>query len=208
MTCMRVRHLEALEDDRFDELPGRAYAKAFLRSYATALGLDADRFAAEFDEQVPEPEEVRDVVEPPPPRFSRVPLRAAPGVAVIAIATLLVWGAWSNDHVRGGSPVTPPAAESAAAAPVVHHVKAATKTVRAPEVLVVRAVGGPCWVQARRGGPSGAILAERTLPAGAVLRLSARHVWLRLGAPWNVRVQRGAHTVALAPGTRPVDVVG
>ena len=209
MTCMRVRHLEALEDDRFDDLPGRAYAKAFLRSYATSLGLDGDRFVAEFDEQVPEPEEAHDPVAPPR-RFGRVPLRAAPGAAVIAIAGLLVWGAWSNDHVGGGSPVTPPAAESAAAAPVVHHVahvKAATKTVRVPQVLVVRAVRGPCWVQARRGGPSGAILAERTLPAGAILRLPARQVWLRLGAPWNVRVQRGDRTVELPPGTRPVDIV-
>jgi hypothetical protein len=74
--------------------------------------------------------------------------------------------------------------------------------------LVVRAVGGPCWVQARRGGPSGAVLAERTLAAGESLHLSTQHVWLRLGAPWNVRVQRGTHVVLAAlAGTRPVNVV-
>src|SRR4051812_37466688 len=64
LTCMRAKYLTALEEERFDELPGRAYARAFLRTYATALGLQGDRFVAEFDEQRPEPEE-----EEPAPDF-------------------------------------------------------------------------------------------------------------------------------------------
>lgn len=206
---MRVRHLEALESDRFDELPGRTYARAFLRSYASSLGLDADRFVAEFDEQVPEPEEQ---VEPEARRslpIGRVPLRLAPIAAVIALAVVLVWSAWSNDHLRGGGDavVTPPPAQSAAAAPAVHrvaHVKAAVHVTRA---LVVRATRGPCWVQARRGGPTGAVVAERTLAQGESLRITTQHIWLRLGAPWNVRVQRGTRVVATAAGTQPVNVV-
>ncbi len=50
---IRVLHLEALEDGRISLLPGHAYALAFARSYASALGLDADevvrRFKAEPD---------------------------------------------------------------------------------------------------------------------------------------------------------------
>lgn len=206
---MRVRHLEALEGDRFEELPGRTYARAFLRSYASALGLDADRFVAAFDEQVPEPEEPCELA-PPPPRRRRAPFAAAPIAAVVALAVLLVWAAWSNDHLGSRDAVTPPPAQKANAAPVVHHVahvKGAVATLHTVPQLVVRAVGGPCWVQARRDGPSGRVIAERTLSAGATLRLSGRHVWLRLGAPWNVRVQRGSHVVATPAGTQPVNLV-
>lgn len=39
-TSMRVSQVEALEDDRFEQFGGDVYAKGFLRSYATWLGLD------------------------------------------------------------------------------------------------------------------------------------------------------------------------
>jgi cytoskeletal protein RodZ len=54
LTCLRERYLLALEEDRFEALPGHAYARAFLRSYADVLSLDADRFVAEFDQRFPE----------------------------------------------------------------------------------------------------------------------------------------------------------
>lgn len=204
---MRGKHLVALEEDRFDELPGRTYARAFLRSYASALGLDADRFVAEFDEQVPEPKEPEDLAPPRRP-MRRLPFVLAPVAAVVALVAALTWSAWSNDHIGPGTAVAPPPAPVASAAPAVSHVRAAHKTVHAPARLVVRAVGGPCWVLARRGGPAGPVLVERTLAKGETLRFSARHVWLRLGAPWNVRVQRGTHIVVATPaGIRPVNVV-
>ena len=46
--CIRFEHLEAIEERRFEDLPGRAYALGFLRSYATYLGLDADHLVARF----------------------------------------------------------------------------------------------------------------------------------------------------------------
>ena len=56
LTRMREKYLRALEEDRFEALPGRAYARAFLRTYAEALGLSADRFVEEFDLRFPEPD--------------------------------------------------------------------------------------------------------------------------------------------------------
>lgn len=38
---IRRRYLEAIEQDRFDALPGPAYAAGFVRAYAGFLGLDA-----------------------------------------------------------------------------------------------------------------------------------------------------------------------
>jgi hypothetical protein len=40
LTKIRIRHLRAMEEDRWDLLPGSAYARGFLRTYATCLGLD------------------------------------------------------------------------------------------------------------------------------------------------------------------------
>jgi transcriptional regulator with XRE-family HTH domain len=42
-TRIRSRYLRALEEEQFGQLPGRAYAKGFLRTYADYLGLDASR---------------------------------------------------------------------------------------------------------------------------------------------------------------------
>src|SRR5690606_132099 len=50
---IRREQLEALEESRYDDLPGRAYAVGFVRSYAEYLGLDSayivDLYKAELD---------------------------------------------------------------------------------------------------------------------------------------------------------------
>ena len=47
-TNISLRFLEALEQDRSDVLPGGIFPKAFVRQYATYLGLDPDRLVAEY----------------------------------------------------------------------------------------------------------------------------------------------------------------
>src|SRR6266481_4677259 len=51
-----ARMLEAIEDERFDKLPGGVFAKSFVRQYAHLLGLDEEEVVAE----------VRRMVDPPP----------------------------------------------------------------------------------------------------------------------------------------------
>src|SRR6266487_4264950 len=57
-TKIRAKYLMALEDERFEALPGTAYARAFLRDYAEELGLDpqamVDRLnaAVQFEDEV------------------------------------------------------------------------------------------------------------------------------------------------------------
>ena len=59
-TKIARRHLEALETERFDQLPGGVFNKGFVRAYARFLGIDEDRAVADYsaatDEQ-PEPED-------------------------------------------------------------------------------------------------------------------------------------------------------
>lgn len=55
-TNIRKKYLQALEDESFDIMPGRVYAKGFLRNYACFLGLDPIPLLSAFDEKNPVPE--------------------------------------------------------------------------------------------------------------------------------------------------------
>jgi cytoskeleton protein RodZ len=49
---IRRDHLEALEEDRLEALPGRTYAVGFVRTYADYLGLDAARLVERYKTQI------------------------------------------------------------------------------------------------------------------------------------------------------------
>ncbi len=50
-TKIRLRFLEALETDEFDELPGPAFGKFFIRAYAEVLDLDPEPLIAEYEQE-------------------------------------------------------------------------------------------------------------------------------------------------------------
>jgi cytoskeleton protein RodZ len=203
LTLLRGRYLEALEADDFHALPGRTYARAFLRTYADALGLDADQFVDEFDAMYTQPEEEEPVRLFRPRRRRRVGPRLV--LALIGAAALLGALLWSTLTPAGK--VTPPAQPPAAHAARAHPRAALTlphKPVSHP-ALVIRATSGPCWLLVRRGGPTGAVLYEGTLEQGNAKSFAPR-VWVRLGAPWNVVVRRGAHVVSSAPTSNPINL--
>ena len=85
---IRSRYLEAIEQGRFDQLPGAAYIPAFLRAYANYIGLDADKVMTAYQLSGPVP------IERPvtlPADFPLVEKRAPLGLAVLTV--LLVIGA-------------------------------------------------------------------------------------------------------------------
>lgn len=49
---IRKDHLEALEEDRLEDLPGKTYAIGFVRSYARHLGLDSAQFVERFKQEI------------------------------------------------------------------------------------------------------------------------------------------------------------
>jgi cytoskeleton protein RodZ len=58
-TKISRRHLEALEGEHFDQLPGGVFNKGFVRAYARFLGIDEDRAVADYSaasNEQPEPE--------------------------------------------------------------------------------------------------------------------------------------------------------
>jgi cytoskeleton protein RodZ len=86
---LRIRrpHLEAIEEGRFDMLPGAAYIPAFLRAYATHVGLDPEKVMTAYHLSGPVP------IKRPitmPADFPIVEKRAPIGLAVLTV--LLVVG--------------------------------------------------------------------------------------------------------------------
>lgn len=56
-TKIQKRYLVAIEEGNFHVLPGKFYARAFIKEYATAVGLDPNELLDEYQEEVPKTEE-------------------------------------------------------------------------------------------------------------------------------------------------------
>jgi cytoskeleton protein RodZ len=90
---IRVAHLQAIEEGRFDLLPGAAYVPAFLRAYAVHVGLDAAKVmnAYHLSGAVPIKRPVA-----MPADFPVVDRRAPIGLAVLTVLLVIAAGyaAW------------------------------------------------------------------------------------------------------------------
>jgi len=190
---IRERYLTALEEEQWEMLPGEAYAKGFLRTYAEFLGLDGELYVDEYnarlrggDEEPLVPESLAARRRP-----SGTALRAVAGALVLAAAVAGL-AAWQLSGSSGPHVALPPAssggpAAAAAPAPTVK-AKAPVRRAAAPSVApafaVLSAVRGDCWLSVHAGGPNGALLFEGILSRGATKRFSlAQAVWVRMGRP-------------------------
>jgi cytoskeletal protein RodZ len=91
---LRIRYvyLEAIEEGRFEQLPGTTYAVGFLRTYADFLGLDSDEIVERFKDEATGVERKTELVFPEPVSESKIP-----GGAIILISVLLLavaYGGW------------------------------------------------------------------------------------------------------------------
>ncbi|MFQ5605543.1 MAG: helix-turn-helix domain-containing protein [bacterium] len=93
-TRITVEHLEYLESNDFTFLP-ETYVKSYLKSYATALGLDADEILNEYAEIQTEKKHQQDelqarVVEAKPPKINNQFMDWALGVGFIVLIVSLI----------------------------------------------------------------------------------------------------------------------
>ena len=195
-TRIRARYLAALEDERFDELPGEAYARGFLRSYASFLGLDGNAYLTAYRARSRAAEPPIAPVPVRPPRAQ--PRWAVAAAAAAAAVAALGFGAWKLDG-RGDDPRA--AAEDAAREALLFAQRAAPTPAPAPAAparpapapLVLRAAGGECRLEVRIGGPGGRLAWSGTLREGRTLRLGlARALFVKADAPENLRATIGA----------------
>jgi cytoskeleton protein RodZ len=195
-TQLRInkRYLMALEEGRVKDLPGAAYAVGFVRSYATALGLDADDAVRRFrDMSGTAVTKSGELVfpEPVPSRGIPTGILAAIGVA-IALAGYIAWYQWSGrgERVVDSVPPLPPRLERAAEAttpreapaPAAEPPAPAPAPVAAPPPppridpdkprIVIRAKG-ESWVQIR-DNPANRVITDRVLRSGETIEIPNR----------------------------------
>jgi cytoskeleton protein RodZ len=205
-TRIRAKYLGALEDERFDVLPGPAYTKGFLRTYADYLGLDAQRFVDEYKTRFAPEEEPAG---PPPLRIRRRRFAFATWLLVLAVpaasGAVLAWRLSSNGS-HHATPVSRPAqtrATTPAAPPIAP--RTATQPLAVARIVFV-ATRGPCWLSVHLGSASGRAVYEGTLGQGRTARFSSTRLWIRIGAPWNIDATLNGRAVQLPAATGDVVV--
>lgn len=205
---IRERYLTALEEERWDMLPGDAYTKGFLRTYAEFLGLDGQLYIDEFTTRVAGRDEEPLV----PEALKRVPGRGS-SILFRTIGAVLLLGAVAavvGILVRGTDGAQRPHLATAAAAPAAHRSRRAKPAGHAtapparPKATftVIRAASDRSWLDVRLGGPTGKELFRGILPRGGKLKYGlGRPVWVRMGRPLALEIRIGTTMVANLPAT-------
>ena len=202
---IRDRYLQALEEERWELLPGDAYVKGFLRTYADYLGLDGNLYVEEYNSRFAHPDEPQLV----PQRFERRHTRSGGvgflrplvvvGVIVAIVAAVAAWQlSGSSGGKKGEHSTTIPTTTASH-----HSTKRKKKTQTAPAVValpsraVVVASRGSSWLWVRSGSAAGPTVYQGTLLQGKTLPVNLEHgpVWIRLGDPPSIDIRLGGKLV-------------
>jgi cytoskeleton protein RodZ len=215
---IRKDHLEALEEDRLEALPGRTYAVGFVRSYATYLGLDAQEYLERFKEEIAGRAEGAHLTPYIDPGERKLPQ----GWQIIAIAfvALLIFGIYlvvKAVSSEAPPPVAPVPAEIANTAqpvtappPVTTPAPAAAQTQSAIQPPTPATAGTPAPVagttQAESATPAPA-QAEAALPRGKSYGLANAdsRILLRAHKPVYVTVKGDDGTAYISRMLQPGD---
>jgi cytoskeletal protein RodZ len=163
ITKIRVRYLQALEEEKYEILPGTTYVKGYLRTYAKQLGLNSDEIIALYNSSAtPEP---ISVLESPNKLVKVRSLWIRPAIlgsmAVLAIVLVIAIAALSQSGNKlVDSPYAPAALPSAPqteavtpapSPPVVPNpanVVAATQEGLTAQLVFTQ----PCWIEIKVDG--------------------------------------------------------
>jgi len=163
-TKIRVRYIQALEEEDYGVLPGATYVKGYLRTYAKQLGLDPDEIITLYNDSVmPEAEPVLELPKMPVkvrPLWGR-PVFIIGSLGVLAIVLVIAMTAWSQSGKKvADSSYSPSALPSAPktetvtpapTSPVVPNpanVPAATQEGLTAQLVFTQT----CWIEVRADG--------------------------------------------------------
>lgn len=97
---VRLLYLEAIEEGRYSELPGNAYAIGFIRAYAEHLGLDSEEVVRRYKAEASDGRNSSLLVFPSP-----IPENSVPGGAILLIGVLvaiMAYGGWYVSSTQNG----------------------------------------------------------------------------------------------------------
>jgi len=218
-TKVRSRYIKALEDERFDILPGPTYTKGFLRAYADFLGLDGNLYIDEFNSRHHDPrrDPEREIYPRSNARTQRRHRRES-NLVLIALAAIvavssLVFLAWDNSHPSATLPIPPASTSTGGSSTGTNGNSSGTSTgktatkknhVARHYTLTIAASSGNCWVTVHKwriGGPAavatdGTNLGGLTLQDGHTVTVSALGpLYVALGSPSAVTISVNGHAV-------------
>jgi hypothetical protein len=196
-TKIRAKYIRALEEEDFSTLPGDAYIRGFMRTYAEYLGLDGQLYVDEYASRFGASQRDEALSEPVYGRRRKdrgVERRAVVlTLAGIAAITALVFVAWRFGGV-----------DSSGSTPEV--VQTNERQPATAGELELRGVGKGSYVEIRRNSAGGKVVLQATVPRGGVEKLVGTRFYLYVRTPTGLRVKLDGKTVAL-PARRNLRVV-
>jgi cytoskeleton protein RodZ len=215
-TKIRVKYLQAMENEDFDVMPGSTYVKGFLRTYATYLGLDARIVLDEYGSRLGP----RDEHEPfggssalrPRVHRRRNTLLFVAVLCLLVLAVLYALGL-GREQAQEAPPTRPEAlgiespSPSPEASPATTPTPSPTAAKVPPNQVRITARDGDCWLRVRRGGADGAIAFEGVVPKGTTRVWQAEVLWVRIGSPSVIGIRVGGEVQPPIERAGPVDVL-
>ena len=203
-TKIRTRHLQALEDEQFDVLPGQTYVRGFLKTYADFLGLDGQLYVDEYSSRFWVNEDgtpsTRRKVRIRRKHHRRIELNMVilTLVAIVGVTTLVI-AAWK---FGGAAPTVPkPVARPTTAPRTVTHLPLAR--------LTVKAVKGNSLIDVRvmaAQGRAGRLLYHGTLERGKSQTFVNRALLLVVDSPKHIVLSLNGGTPLALDGLCPRSV--
>ena len=213
-TKIRVKYLQAMENEEFASLPDPTYAQGFLRSYASYLGLDPQLFIDEYRSRVRTPG-VRDPFAGASAIAPRShPHRRSGGLAFVALLAVLilvvvyVLGLRSN-HGSTGTKVNPSVLQTQSVSPSPHQFSAGPGPVSpssSPSPTAIQrsvvslVASAPCYVAVHKDSATGTPLFQGVLKAGTPKQFIASGTLAIVvgGNPKNLSLTVNDHPVVTA----------
>lgn len=215
-TRVTQRHLQAIENSEFSELPGRTYVTGFARAYARALDLPEAEIAAELRRELDEDEygarPLYEAYEPTDP--ARLPTaRLTWTLVIVALLLVSAYGVWRflsvepDEALIAAQNADADASEApAAATPAVGTPKAAAPNAAIPANAPVVLTGlSEVWIGF--DDATGKTENWRTLDAGETYEVPAAYIeqfTLRTSRPQALKITVGGRDVG---ATGPADTL-
>jgi len=212
-TKIRIKYLQAMENEDFDEMPGEAYVKGFLRTYAQYLGLEPEIILDEYRSRYASPEEYEpfggaSIIGRPRSHRRRNTLAFVAVACLLVLAVIYVLGLNSpgtpGEADSGAGPGMLPTSPSSSPSPSPS--PSVSPTVVATDVVRVSASRGDCWLEVRRGGPDGVVVYSETLQRGITKVFRGDDLYMRVGAPTAISIRAGSKVLPRLEGAGPLDV--
>lgn len=211
-TRIPIRHLQHIEQEQWDALPGATYCVGFVRSYANMIGLDGPELGRELRDRLG-----TTTVRAPAPQYyepadpSRVPPRSLALVAAIVAAVVIilyvVWRSSLNNEAEPVATATPEASAPAAQASAPAQQQAQPAAVAGQAVTLTATQEVWLRINDEAGGPalfSGIMAPGQTFQVPA----TAQRPLIRTARPQVLRVTIGSRDIGpLEPVERSISDV-